>query len=70
MPEKWTGELVGKMHNARVTMQELGQELGVGKPYISMILNGRRNPPGAKERLEQALDAIIERRLQEAQIDI
>lgn len=62
MVEKWTGRLVGKMHNERITYDELAEELGVSKPYVGMILNGRRNPPGAKERLEQAVDAIVEKR--------
>lgn len=62
MVEKWTGRLVGKMHNERITYDELAEELGVSKPYVGMILNGKRNPPGAKERLEQAVDAIVEKR--------
>jgi len=31
MPEKWTGEVVGTMHNARITNTELAEELGVTK---------------------------------------
>ena len=62
MKEKWTGELIGRMHNEDVTFDELGAEAGWGKSYISMILNGLRSPAGAKEKLESALDAIIEQR--------
>ena len=62
MPEKWTGVLVGKMHNARVTYDDLANELGVGKAYICMILNGQRKPPNAKERLNEAFERVIERR--------
>ena len=29
MPEKWTGDLIGRMHNARVTRQDIATELGV-----------------------------------------
>ena len=47
MPEKWTGALIGKMHNSKITYDEVAAELGVTKCYISMILNGKRNPPGA-----------------------
>ena len=60
--EKWTGRLVGKMHNEEITYEELGSELGVCKAYIGMILNGARKPEGARERLEAAVDAIISRR--------
>ena len=62
MKEKWTGDLIGKMHNAEVTFDALGAEVGWGKPYISMILNGIRSPVGAKEKLEAAFEAIMQRR--------
>ena len=60
--EKWTGELIGRMHNEDVTFDELGSEVGWGKPYISMILNGSRSPANAREKLESALEAIIRRK--------
>ena len=62
MKEKWTGRLIGRMHNEDVTYEELGAEMGVGKAYVSMILNGARKPAGIKERMEEAFDAIIARR--------
>lgn len=62
MPEAWTGELIGKMHNKNVTYDELAEEMGVTKAYISMILNGKRKPPGIKNRMKCALDAIIQRK--------
>ncbi len=65
MPEKWTGRLIGRMHNERVTYDQLGAEMGVGKAYISMVLNGRRNPRGIRERMEDAFEAIVQRRKSE-----
>ena len=62
MPEKWTGDLIGRMHNEEITMKELADELDVCKPYVSMILNGARNPEGAQQRMEAAVDAILARR--------
>ncbi len=62
MPEKWTGRLIGKMHNARVTFEELAGEMGVTKSYISMLLNGKRKPEGIQKRMEAALDAILQKR--------
>lgn len=62
MPEKWTGRLIGKMHNARVTFDELASEMGVTKSYISMLLNGKRKPEGIQKRMEAALDAILQKR--------
>lgn len=67
MPEKWTGRLVGKMHNERVTFDELAKEMGVTKPYVSMLLNGKRNPEGVQMRMEKALDAILQRRKEDRQ---
>lgn len=62
MPEKWTGDLIGKMHNNRVTYDDVAAELGVTKCYVSMILNGRRKPPNIQQRMEEALNAIIGRK--------
>lgn len=62
MPEAWTGRLIGRMHNNRITYAELGAELGIGKAYVCMILNGVKKPKDIQKRMENALDAIIERR--------
>jgi hypothetical protein len=62
MNDKWTGILIGKMHNERVTYQDLADELSVTKSYISMILNGSRKPKGIKQRLEDAFNSVIEKR--------
>ena len=62
MKDKWTGRLIGRMHNEGVTYEELGAELGVGKAYVSMILNGRRKPDGIRERMEAAFERIVERK--------
>lgn len=62
MPEKWTGRLVGKMHNECVTMEELGAEMGVGKAYVSMILNSRRKPVGIQQRMEAAFESVVSKR--------
>lgn len=61
MPEKWTGRLIGRMHNERITYEQLASEMGVNKAYISMILNGKRKPPNIQKRMETALEAIIKR---------
>lgn len=62
MRDKWTGVLIGKMHNANVTLDDLATELGMTKGYISMILNGRRKPPEAKQRLQAAFESILQKR--------
>lgn len=60
--EKWTGRLIGRMHNEGVTYEELGAELGISKAYVSMILNGGRKPKGIKERMEAAFEAVLDKR--------
>ena len=62
MPKKWTGDLVGLMHNHRISFAELADELGVTNRYVSMVLNGHREPTGAEEKFRAALDRIIERK--------
>lgn len=63
--DKWTGRLIGRMHNEEVTYDELGKEVGICKGYVSMILNGERKPKGMQAKMEAALDAIIARRKEE-----
>ena len=62
MPEKWTGRLVGRMHIERVTCDDLAAELGVTRPYVSMILNGHRKPDGIQDRLEAAFESVLKKR--------
>lgn len=62
MPKAWTGRLVGKMHVHEISGEDLAAELGFSKQYVSMVLHGHRNPPGAREKFEAALDAVIKRK--------
>lgn len=62
MPEVWTGKLIGKMHNNKVTYEDLANELGVTKSYISMIFNGTRKPDGIRQRLEKAYEDVLAKR--------
>lgn len=62
MPEKWTGKLVGKMHNARVTGKELAEELGVSRPYVCQVLNGAKNRKNAEADFNAAFEAILQKR--------
>ena len=64
MPEQWTGELIGKMHNCSVTYDDLAKQTGWTKGYLSMILNGSRNPADGRKTLEAAFAAILKERRQ------
>lgn len=35
MREKWTGDLVGVMHNEQITQDDVAAELGIKKAYVS-----------------------------------
>lgn len=60
MPKEWTGDLVGLMHNKGITNIRLAEKLGVTDRYVSMVLNGHREPEGAEKRFRAAVDELIQ----------
>lgn len=62
MPEKWTGALIGKMHNNGIKQIELAEKIGITNAYAGMILRGERKPPNIRKKMETALDALIAER--------
>ena len=62
MPEKWTGDLLGRMHHERVNAADLAAELGCTKAYVSMVFNGARTPANAQERFEEAFQSVLKKR--------
>ena len=62
MPEKWTGNIVGKLHNNGLKTADVAAELGVTRAYVSMVLSGKRKPPGIRKRMERATEAAIRRK--------
>ena len=58
----WRGDLVGRMHDHRITGKELAKELGVTDRWISAVINGHRDPKNAELLFNAAVDAIICRR--------
>ena len=62
MLAQWTAELIGKMHLNKVSAKQLSEEVGWHPKYTSAVLNGHKNPAGAKEKLNAALNRIIERK--------
>lgn len=59
MPKKWTGNLVGLMHDHKITAKQLADRLGVTDRYVSMVLNEHRHPAGAEKRFTEAVLALI-----------
>lgn len=50
------------MHKHKVSKTQLANEMGVSREYVSMVINGHREPAGAETRFFAALERIIERR--------
>lgn len=50
MREKWTGDVVGRLHVCNVTCKELAKRCGYTAPYLSMLLTGKRQ--GTEETKE------------------
>ena len=65
MPKEWTGNLVGLMHNKGITNIRLAEKLGVTDRYVSMVLNSKREPPGAEERFTHAVKELIQEHTQD-----
>lgn len=59
MPKKWTGDLVGLMHDNKISKSLLAEKLGVTREYVSMVLNGHREPAGAEQRFREAVNDLI-----------
>lgn len=59
MPAQWTGDIVSRMHIARIPNSALAKQMGVTKSWVSMVLNGKREPKDAEARFNAALDELI-----------
>lgn len=62
MPKKWTADIIASMHLHRITARDLAQHMNLRPEYLSMILNGHREPAHAQERFTKALDELIAKR--------
>lgn len=56
----WIGEIVGLMHRHGISKKQLAAHLGMTPEYISMVLNGHREPADIEARLRKAIDEIVE----------
>ena len=59
MPAQWTARIIGEMHLNGITAKQLAAEVGWHDKYLSVVLNGHRNPAGAEEKLNAALERLI-----------
>lgn len=66
MLAQWTADVVGQMHKWKITMKQLADHLGVSREYVSMVLNGHREPAGAEGKFRAAVDALVAQAEKEA----
>lgn len=59
MLAQWIGELVGQMHKWKISKKRLADHMGFTPEYVSMVLNGHREPVGAEEKFRKAVEEII-----------
>ena len=64
MPARWTGALIGELHNRKISIKQLSEEAGLNPKYVSTVLNSDAESPKAAKKLSDALDAIIVRSAQ------
>ena len=61
-PEKWTGDIVKKMHLNGINQSQISEEIGVSREIVCKTLSGKYQMKNAKERFSEAIDSIIDRR--------
>lgn len=59
MPAQWTADIVGEMHKYKIAKKLLAEKLNVTPEYVSMVLNGHREPVGAERKFRSALNELI-----------
>ena len=59
MPAQWTGDVLAKMHIEKITSKRLAEHLGYSKEYVSMVLNGKREPKNAEQVFRKGLDELV-----------
>lgn len=62
MPEKWTANVVAQMHLNGIKSKELAEEVGWNPKYLSAIMNGHETSGVAREKVQQALNRLVERK--------
>lgn len=59
MLAQWIAELVGQMHKWKISNKRLADYMGLTPEYVSMVLNGHREPAGAEEKFTKAVSDLI-----------
>ena len=60
--QTWIGKAIAKMHINGISQRDVSDKMGITYSYLSEILNGKKTPKTAKERVNTAIEEIIEER--------
>lgn len=60
MPEQWTGELIGEIHNAGLKIKDVAAEANLNPKYVSQLLHGKCESKIAEVKLRDALNRLKE----------
>lgn len=60
MPQEWTAEVVAQLHLHKLTIKQLAEEAGYTPEYLSMVLNGHRDPKKGRANILAALGRLTE----------
>lgn len=58
MLDNWIADVVGRMHVAGITGQQLAKECGYNPAYLSMVLHGNKGNEQTRERICAALERL------------
>lgn len=59
MLAQWIADVVGQMHKYRISMKALADHMGISREYVSMVLNGHREPADAEDRFRKAVEELV-----------
>lgn len=58
MPAEWTGDFIGRVHLANITLKAVAEEAKLDDKYVSQVLHSENPSPKAKEKLYAALGRL------------
>ena len=58
IPEQWTGELIGEIHNAGLSIKDVASEAKLNPKYVSQLLHGKCESSVAEAKLRDALERL------------
>lgn len=58
MLDNWIADVVGRMHVAGITGQQLAKECGYSSAYLSTVLHGSKGNEQTQKRICEALERL------------